>query len=80
LLVFLATYFALTLSIESLVVRPLRSLAKGAEAASLGNDAAAVLPTSGAEEIRSIAAAIERLRASLTKALKRLSDQSADRS
>jgi protein-histidine pros-kinase len=80
LLVFLATYFALTLSIESLVVRPLRSLAKGAEAASLGNDAGAVLPTSGAEEIRSIAAAIERLRASLAKALKRLSDKSADQS
>jgi protein-histidine pros-kinase len=81
LLVFLATYFALTLSIESLVVRPLRSLARAAEAASLGNDTGAALPASGAQEIQSIAAAIERLRTSLTKALKRLADDaSADKS
>jgi methyl-accepting chemotaxis protein len=77
LLVFLATYFALTLSIESLVVRPLRSLAQAAEAASMGNDASAALPASGAQEIRSIAAAIERLRTSLSKALKRLADDAS---
>src|SRR5450756_138890 len=77
LLVFLATYFALTLSLESLVVRPLRLLARAAEAASMGTDAGAALRASGAQEIRSIAAAIERLRTSLSKALKRLADDAS---
>lgn len=81
LLVFLATYFVLTLSLESLVVRPLRSLAQAAEAASLGTDAGAALSASGAQEIRSIAGAIERLRVSLVKSLKRLAENaSADKS
>jgi protein-histidine pros-kinase len=71
LLVFIATYFALSVAIESLVVRPLRSLAHAAEAASVGTAGAAPLQSSGALEIRSIAAAIERLRISLAKAMKR---------
>lgn len=75
LLVFLATYFALSLAIESLVVRPLRSLEQAAEAASMGTDSGAALHASGAREIRSIGAAIERLRVSLAKAMKRLADQ-----
>ena len=72
LLLFVATYFVLTLSINSLVVRPLQTLARAAEAASLTSGARADLPASGAQEIRSIATAIERLRSSLAKALKRL--------
>lgn len=74
LLVFLATYAALALAIESLVVRPLRSLEQAAEAASTGTGGGAPLPASGASEIRSIATAIERLRVSLAKAMKRPGD------
>ena len=73
LLVFLVTYFVLTLSIDSLVVRPLRALAQAADAASTSNDTNVALPASGAREIRSIAAAIERLRESLRKSLQQLS-------
>jgi HAMP domain-containing protein len=71
LLVFLATYGALSVAIESLVVRPLRSLAQAAEAASMGTAGPAPLHASGAREIRSIATAIERLRISLAKAMNR---------
>jgi protein-histidine pros-kinase len=73
LLVFLVTYFALTLSIDSLVVRPLKALELAADAASTSHDSNVVLPASGAREIRSIAAAIERLRESLRKSLQQLS-------
>ncbi len=72
LIVFLITYFVLTVSIESLVVRPLRALAQAADAASTGTDTSTALPVTGAEEIRSIAAAIERLRTSLGKSLQEL--------
>jgi protein-histidine pros-kinase len=74
LIVFVITYFVLTLSIDSLVVRPLRALAKAADAASTGNDTNAPLPASGTHEIRSIAAAVERLRTSLRKSMRRLSN------
>jgi protein-histidine pros-kinase len=72
LIVFIVTYFALTVSIDTLVVRPLRALEKAADTASTGNDENVTLPASGAQEIRSIAAAIERLRSSLRKALQQL--------
>lgn len=72
LIVFAATYFALTMSIDSLVVRPLRTLAQAAESASTSADMTSPLPAAGATEIRAIASAIERLRISLSKALKRL--------
>lgn len=75
-LVFLATYFALAVAIESLVVRPLRSLEQAAEAASMGTAGGTPLHASGAREIRSIATAIERLRISLAKAMKRPDDAS----
>jgi HAMP domain-containing protein len=74
LLVFLATYFALAVAIESLVVRPLRSLEQAAEAASMGTSGSTPVHATGAREIRSIAAAIERLRISLAKAMKRSDD------
>jgi HAMP domain-containing protein len=74
LLVFLGTYAALAVAIETLVVRPLRSLEHAAEAASLGTAGSAPLHAAGAREIRSIALAIERLRISLAKAMKRPDD------
>lgn len=80
LLVFVVTYFALTVSIDQLVVRPLRSLAQAAETASTSADMKAPLPATGATEIRAIALAIERLRISLSKALKRLSGDAGTQS
>lgn len=71
LLVFIAIYFALTISIDTLLVRPLAELAAAADHASRGLPGAP-LPQSGAREIRDIATAIERLRQSLGKAMKRL--------
>jgi protein-histidine pros-kinase len=75
--VFVATYFALTISIDSLVVRPLRGLAAAADTASRDGNAPVTLPQSGAREIREIGSAIERLRLSLAKALKRLPAEDA---
>ena len=72
LVVFIATYFALTISIDSLVVQPLTALAKAADLASRDAATRSTLPQSGAREIRDIGAAIERLRLSLAKAMKRL--------
>jgi protein-histidine pros-kinase len=72
LLLFIAIYVALTMSIDSLLVRPLNALAKAADAASMTSDTRAALPNSGAREIRNVSGAIERLRASLARALMRL--------
>lgn len=71
LVVFIAVYFALTISIDSLVVRPLTTLAAAADRASR-DSTRAELPTSGVHEVRELSAAIERLRQSLSKAMKRL--------
>jgi hypothetical protein len=78
LLLFVGTYFALTVSIDALVVAPLHSLAKAAEAASTTSRPEVTLPHRGAEEIRAIAAAIERLRISLAKSLARLANEPPD--
>jgi protein-histidine pros-kinase len=72
LLVFVVTYFALTWSIDSLLVRPLRTVARAADAASTGGEANVASAASGVSEIHEIARAIERLRTSLYKALQRL--------
>lgn len=74
LIVFLVTYFVLTLSIDSLVVRPLRALVQAADAASTSNDTNVALPSGGAKEVHTIALAIERLRTSLRKSLQQLSN------
>jgi protein-histidine pros-kinase len=74
LLIFGLTYFALTVPLDFLLVRPLRALAQAAESASTSTDSRIALPESGAQEIRSIAAAIQRLRTSLGKSLARLSN------
>ena len=80
LVVFILTYFALALSIDTVVVRPLKALAQAADSASLKSETRTKLPTSGAAEILGIATAIERLRSSLAKALKRLQADSDRRS
>jgi HAMP domain-containing protein len=80
LVIFIVTYFALALSMDSVVARPLQALARAADAASLKSDMRTNLPASGAVEIRSISTAIERLRSSLAKALKRLQTDSDRRS
>jgi protein-histidine pros-kinase len=74
LIIFTLTYFALTVPLDFLLVRPLRALAQAADAVSTSSDNRVVMPESGAEEIRGIAAAIERLRVSLSKSLNRLSN------
>jgi HAMP domain-containing protein len=73
LLVFVLTYVVLMLSINSIIVRPLHTLAQAADAAST-NDASAEIPVSGAEEIRTLATAIDRLHTSVRKALSQLSN------
>jgi HAMP domain-containing protein len=78
LIVFIITYFALTLSIDSLLVRPLQLLAQAAESVSLTREARMPLPRSGATEIRALVAAIERLRTSLRKALRQASGDGAN--
>jgi hypothetical protein len=75
LIVFALTYFALTVPLDFLLVRPLRALAQAAESASTSSDSRVPMPESGAQEIRSIATAIERLRVSLSKSLTRLSSE-----
>jgi protein-histidine pros-kinase len=72
LVVFIAIYFALTLSLDLMVTRPLQALAQAAEYASLRTEAATAIPQTGASEIRNIGSAIERLRISLSKAMKQL--------
>jgi HAMP domain-containing protein len=74
-LVFGVAYVALTLSLDAMVVRPLRSLSSAASAASQSSDTRRPLPRSGAGEIRDLAEAIERLRTSLGKALAQLGNR-----
>ena len=73
LMVFLVTYLALTTSLSSALVGPLRRLAQAAEAASRGIDAPLDLPSAGTTEVRQLGEAIARLDTSLRKALRRLS-------
>ena len=73
LLVFVVTYFALTYMLQTTLVRPLRELSQAAEAASVTASERAPITISGTTEIQQLADAIQRLRTSLTKALRRLS-------
>lgn len=72
LLLFLVIYWALTASLNMAVVRPLVALARAADVASKSGEPGVKMPRSGAEEIRTLTEAIERLRASLFKALNQL--------
>ena len=67
--IFIVTYVALTASLQVMLVRPLRALARSADMASKTNDAHIELPHSGVSEIHGLADAIGRLRLSLRKAL-----------
>jgi HAMP domain-containing protein len=57
-----------------LVIRPLRGIARIADQVSLGNVPAAEFPTGGGREITALAAAFNRMRRSLDKALRMLGD------
>lgn len=76
LLIFAVAYVALSISLDALLVEPLRELAGAAESASQGDPAP--LPRSGVRELRRLSSAIGRLGASLRKALDRL--EQSDRS
>jgi hypothetical protein len=74
LLIFSATYFALTFSIDSLLIRPLHRLAHAATAASTDTQVPlrSELSNEGTREVRVLGEAIERLRMSLAKSIERL--------
>ncbi len=69
LLIFVICYFALTFSLETMVVRPLRLLTRAADAASHARGGDLPMPTTGVGEFHQLADAIERMRVSMTKAL-----------
>jgi protein-histidine pros-kinase len=71
-LVFGVVYLALVLSLDAMIIRPLGELSRAAEAASLSSDTRLRLPRVGAREVHVLAEAIERLRASLSRALARV--------
>ena len=71
--IFVMAYLALSTALEVLVAAPLGQLASAADEASRTASAATPLPAGGVGEIRRLAAAIERLRISLAKALAELS-------
>ena len=73
LLVFAVTYFAITYALQITLVRPLRALTQAAETASLTTAARDVAVPSGMREIQDLGEAIQRLRTSLMKALRRTS-------
>jgi Protein of unknown function (DUF3365) len=73
LVVFLITYFALTTTLGSTLVTPLRQLAEAADAASRTTDERMILPEQGTKELRQLSGAIARLNLSLRKALRDLS-------
>lgn len=78
-LVFAAAYLALTLSLDSMLVRPLQALAQAAAAASQGGGSRLPLPPASAGEVSELAEAIERLRTSLGKAMEQLRAQGRTR-
>lgn len=72
LLLFAICYFALTFSLETMVVRPLRLLSRAADAASHSASSDVPVPKAGIGEFQHLADAIERMRLSMTKALAEL--------
>jgi len=67
---FALVYLAVSVPLHQQVIRPLRRLADTAERASL-RDTPTPLPRNGAQELRRLAKAIDRLRTSLARALSR---------
>lgn len=72
LLVFVVTYFALTYVLQIALVRPLRALTEAAKAASVTANDRTIPVSSGMKEIQDLGDAIQRLRVSLVKALRRI--------
>lgn len=69
LLMFAAAYLALTVALETAILRPLDLLSRAADAASLSATVVPKLSHGGTTEVQRLATAIERLRVSLAKAL-----------
>lgn len=72
LLIFTLCYAALSASLDSLLVRPLKALAATADAASVSGGHAVRVPREAVSELTSIAEAIERLRRSLARSMAQL--------
>jgi protein-histidine pros-kinase len=72
-LMFVFCYVALSASLQFAVVRPLQDLARAADQASKSTQGDFRQPAGGVQEIGQVAAAIDRLRVSLAKALANLS-------
>jgi protein-histidine pros-kinase len=71
LVIFGLTYLTLTATLDRAVVGPLRGLAAAADAASRGSSEPVPFSRSAAAEIGQLAAALQRLRTSLEKAIRR---------
>lgn len=74
LLVFGICYAALSTTLDTTLVRPLKALAHAADQASLSGSHVVTPPRGGVLELCRLAEAIERLRCSVVKAMERLSD------
>jgi hypothetical protein len=72
--IFAAAYFALSRSLARAFVLPLGDLAAAADRASRDGEDRNPIPSGGVSELRDLAAAVERLRTSLRKALSRLAE------
>jgi len=71
LLIFVICYGALTVALDSQLVRPLKSLAAAADMASVSGGPAVVPATESTAELRALGQAIERLRRSLARSMAR---------
>jgi HAMP domain-containing protein len=71
LLIFVLCYGALTVALDSQLVRPLKSLAAAADTASVSGGPAVVVANESTAELRALGQAIERLRRSLARSMAR---------
>ena len=70
--VFLLVFIALNVMLNSLIVRPIRDMARAADEVSTGNFDIAEFQSGGKDEIRVLGASFNRMRRSLEKAMKML--------
>ena len=77
-LIFILAYSLLSTTIHRHLVQPLQALSRAADDASVGADSGEAVPETGANELRELARAINRLRMSLLKALRDDKDQDDD--
>jgi len=71
LLIFVLCYGALTVALDSQLVRPLKALAVAADTASMSGGPEVVVPNEATAELRAVGQAIERLRRSLARSMAR---------